>query len=181
MSVGIDTAPRLLTIINVYIPQSARPEEEREAIFEELAGAVERASRKEMVVVGGDFNARLHGRLEAERLIIGPHVFGAGVHRIIRAARGYTERGNRELLMELCRRMELCVMNTWFRHGDAAKVTFAAPGCRELTRPGGRWDTEAFAELDFCLASNRWKTLSWTSAHTRGPGCRLITSRWNLR
>ena len=48
-------------------------------------------------------------------------------------------------------------MNTWFRKPHNKKVTFAAPGTKQLPGPGGEWDPAIFAELDLCITSSRWK------------------------
>jgi len=51
----------------------------------------------------GDFNARLHGVLLGEGHIIGPRVYGRGLAGLIRPERGYGERTNRDLLIDIAR------------------------------------------------------------------------------
>jgi len=163
MAISLDLAPRLLTVICAYAPQSARPEDERSDFFEQLAGLVDNAERKGAVILLGDFNARLHGRLRGEEPVIGPHIYGAGVGRILRTVSEAAGRSNRDLLMEMCQldgpSGVLRIMNTWFRKKDAEKVTFVAPGVDKLPRRGGPWDPASFAELDLCVVPDRWKGL----------------------
>ena len=34
-------------------------------------------------IIAGDFNARIHGRLRGEEDYLGPHLYGAGIERIL--------------------------------------------------------------------------------------------------
>jgi len=136
----LDLAPRLLTVIGAYAPQSSRPEDERRAFYQELAEVIQRAERKAMVLVLGDLNARLHARMTAERDVIGPHIYGLGLNRIQRPDRGYGETTNRDLLVQLCltggRDGRYLIMNTWFCKPDRHKVTCMAPGVSQLPKGG---------------------------------------------
>eukprot|EP00969_Alexandrium_andersonii_P082349 3629597-Alexandrium_andersonii.AAC.1 len=51
------TAPREIAIINVYIPQSGRPVEERQKVFDDLYELLEHEHSKGVTIVVGDFNA----------------------------------------------------------------------------------------------------------------------------
>jgi len=156
VSLGLDTAPRRLTVICACIPQSGRPEEDRAGVMEELSKAVLWASRKGIVLTLGDLSARLHGRRETEEDILGPRLYGAGIAQIVEHAGGPGMGTNRDMLMDLCREHSLRVAHPWFQHGDASKVTHALPGVYRL--PAGRhWDTRMFGEIDFCLVPSRWK------------------------
>ncbi len=64
MAVGLDLAPRRLTVTSVYMPQSRRPEEERAGGggMSELSALIEASLRKGPAIVLGDFNARIHGK-----------------------------------------------------------------------------------------------------------------------
>ena len=53
-----------LNIINTYVPQNARPEEERRAHFEQLQLAINKIEHKGPFVILGDFNSRIHGKLQ---------------------------------------------------------------------------------------------------------------------
>jgi len=157
VSVVLNTAPRVLTVICAYIPQSGRPEDEPSSTFDELSRAVSQASHRGITIVLGDFNARLHGRLRGESDILGPEIFGSGVGRLLAPDRGEAPSSNRDMLMALCAEHGLRVMNTWFRKPDSHRVTFVAPGVGTLPPGRSGWDPAEFAVLDLCLVSSRWK------------------------
>ena len=157
MVVGLNMAPRMLSLVTVYVPQSRRPEEERTGPFEELSKVVGRCAKKGVVMVMGDCNARIHGRLQSEMSILGPHTWGWGVEKVLIPNWGEGERPNRDLLMELCTQHDLVVSNTWFCKSEEKKVTYADPGVKVLPKHGEPWDPTIFAELDLCLVPARWK------------------------
>ena len=78
MVVGLDLAPRRLSVVTVYVPQNARSEEERVGCFEALAQVVDSCQKKGATLVLGDCNARLHARLYGEEHKVGPHIYGGG-------------------------------------------------------------------------------------------------------
>jgi len=162
ISVGVDAAPRLLIIISICIPQSASPEEERTATYEDPSMEIDRASRKGAIVTAGDFNARLHGVLLTDKRVIVPHVYGAGVGRVRRALRGYTETTNRDMLLDLCKSRGLLMMNTWFAGGDASKVTRARG-------PRRGWPEQADAEPGAGRGDRLFLRAQEVEAH--GAGC----------
>jgi len=158
-ALALDLRPRALTVVSVYIPQSQRPEEERVQVFDSLREIMEAAERKGPTLILGDFNARIHGRRSGEAQVLGPHIFGAGVSHLIRPERGYGEKSNRDLMVELCGGGEYLVANTWFKKRDARKVTFMPPGTKQLPGDGEPWDPRLFGEIDFCLVPSRWRNL----------------------
>ena len=153
---GLDLAPRRLSLISAYVPQSRRAEEERTDFVDELAGAIEKCQTKGAVIVLGDFNARIHARLNGEEDRIGPHIYGAGVEKLQDGVWEQGGRTNRDLVMELCAAQGLKIMNTWFRKPESRKVTHRAPGVAKLPTDAQGWDPAFFAELDLCLTPNRW-------------------------
>ena len=76
--VGIDLAPRRLSVVSVYVPHSRKPEAERAALFNELNGVIEKCQKKGATLILGDFNSRIHGRLNGEDQVLGPNMFGYG-------------------------------------------------------------------------------------------------------
>ena len=173
-TVGIDTAPRRLTLITVYMPQSNRPDLERALVYEAWDKQVAKAAKKGPVVTLGDFNARIHGRLMGEEDIIGPHTWGLGVGRLEVPEGLYNrELTNRELLLTVCEGADLRVMNTWFQKTPERKVTYMSPGVETLPKPGQAWDALEFAELDLCVVQSRWKgavrdvqSVTWAGLNT---------------
>uniref|UniRef100_W5MTY7 Endonuclease/exonuclease/phosphatase domain-containing protein n=1 Tax=Lepisosteus oculatus TaxID=7918 RepID=W5MTY7_LEPOC len=58
INVQVAFESRLWNIISVYTPQVGRPQEEKDSFLEDLEEVVSRIPGNEMVVIGGDFNAR---------------------------------------------------------------------------------------------------------------------------
>ena len=68
-----------LTILNIYAPQSARPEEEKEEFYKAAREAIKNINKTGPYLIVGDFNARLQEAAnEDEEEIIGKHTFAKG-------------------------------------------------------------------------------------------------------
>ena len=105
------------TIIQVYAPTGDHSEEEVDAFYEDLHRARRQAGSQDVVIVMGDWNAKIgRGR---EGRVVGP--FGLGVRN---------DRGDK--LYEWCAENEQAVMNTWFKHHPRFLWTWKSPGdyCR---------------------------------------------------
>ena len=173
MTVGLDFAPRMITLVTAYMPHNSRTDLERAEMFEALEAVIANAAKKGPVLVLGDLNARIHGRLEGEEEILGPHTWGLGIGRLARPGDLYTELTNRELLMYVCESQSMKVMNTWFDKPPQKKVTYLSPGVTQLPGPGQPWNPMEYAELDLCLIQDRWKSMikdvqsaTWASLNT---------------
>jgi len=118
----------------------------------------------------GDFNARLHGVLSTEPGVVGRHVYGGGLRTTERPERGDLERTSRDLLIELCKSRGLLTMSTWFRHTDASMVTCMAPGVPKAPAVRDGWNPTKYGQVDFCLASERWKTIVQDVRSNTGAG-----------
>ena len=59
----------------------------------------------------------------------------------------------------MCHTHGLRVMNTWYKKPQGRKVTYMAPGTKVLPGPNEDWDPSVFAQLDLCLAPDRWKCM----------------------
>ena len=160
-AVGIDTSAALLTLISAYIPPNTRPEADRAPVWDALWELVEARERKGPVMVLGDLNARLHARLEGERDVIGPNIYGLGVGGLARLWREgkADERSNRDILVEKCRAGGYRIMNTWFKKPERKHVTFYTAGVETLPKSGEAWDPGDFGELDMCVVKGNWKSM----------------------
>ena len=68
-----------LTIVNVYAPQSGRPEEEKEQFYQQLKEVLSKTNKKGPILIIGDFNARLQEpEDEEEEEWIGEHTYAKG-------------------------------------------------------------------------------------------------------
>ena len=96
-----------LGIVDNYAPHSGYDYGTRQRHFTALQAAYEALSCHGLKNVLGDFNARLHTQLAGEHEVLGPHCFGNPDF-------SQTPESNRELLMETCAAVGLCVANSFF-------------------------------------------------------------------
>ena len=57
----------------------------------------------------------------------------------------------------MCQTLGLKAMNTWFKKGDARKVTFRESWVKKDPKQDEAWEPSSYAELDLCVAQERWK------------------------
>ena len=141
-----------LNIINGYAPHAERPDEEKDMFYESLAGEVERLRGKGVLVILGDFNARVQRSVGEEEECIGPFTFDRENTRLEQMGEEATD--NRQRLLALCGEHDLMVANTWFQKPDRRLVTFRAPGV-ENREPRTR--ARGFETLDYILVQRRWR------------------------
>ena len=117
-----------LKVIQVYAPTSTHPDEEVEAMYEDISRAIH-ASKTHFSVVMGDFNARL-GQRSGNELKVGQ--FGVGQRN---------QRGQR--LAEFMEKEGLYMMNSFFKKPPHRKWTWMSP------------DGKTKNEVDFILTNKR--------------------------
>lgn len=103
------------TVMQVYAPTDAASQSEKQAFYTALQGAMSRVPRHDMLLVLGDFNARVGNDHRT-------HGGGVVGHH---GLPGTTENG--EMLLDFCALNRLVVTNTLFAHKRAHKVTWLAP------------------------------------------------------
>ena len=67
MHIQIDAAPFPICIINAYAPQAGASMEEKNKFYDELEKRYEKFRKSHRTYIMGDFNARIHYVLEAEK------------------------------------------------------------------------------------------------------------------
>ena len=87
-----------LTLISVYGPTKQRSQEEKEQFYEKL-GSCTPATKKDTIIILGDFNARVGKDWKSQLNVIGKHDVGNMNSKGI-------------MLLELCGRFQLSVMGT---------------------------------------------------------------------
>lgn len=108
-----------LTFISVYAPTHSSKEQrltQKASFYEDLQTAVDRAPRGNVVVIAGDFNARVGSSpaVYIEAGVAGRH--GVGVRN-----------SSGDQLLNFCLKNRLCVTNTFFSHPDRHKYTWQHP------------------------------------------------------
>src|SRR6218665_2511387 len=90
-----------ITIIQVYAPTSTALEEEQDDFFNKLQSTIDRTTKRDVIMVIGDFNAK-----------VGDHNGGVG-DTICGHGLGIQNEA-RERIIESCDGNNLKIMNTWF-------------------------------------------------------------------
>ena len=129
-SVRFQGKPFNITVIQVYAPTSNAEEAEVELFYEDLQDLLELTSKKDILFIIGDWNAKV----ETQET---PGVTGKFGLRI------WNEAGQR--LIEFCQENALLIVNTLFQH----KRRFYT-----RTSPDGQHRNQ----IDYILSSQRWRS-----------------------
>jgi len=114
MMVKLSGKPVDVVVIQVYMATSDYKEEEIEEMYERRGEIMDRETKgRDYTVLMGDFNA----------------VVGEGREDKITGKFGLGKRNGRgELLVEFCKRRQLCINNTWFDQEKRRRYTWTRPG-----------------------------------------------------
>ena len=158
ISVRFQGKPFNITVIQVYALISNAEEAEVEQLYEELQDLLELTSKKDVLFITGDWNAKV-GSQETPGVT---GKFGLGVQN---------EAGKR--LIEFCQENALVIANTLFQQHKIRLYTWTSPD-------GLHWN-----QTDNILCSQRWRS-SIQSAQTRpGAECgsdhELLTAKFRLK
>ena len=132
MSVRLQAKPVNVTLIQVYAPTSDAGDDEREQFYDDLQELLDSTPASDLVLVSGDFNARIGNNLVKleERGIVGKYGLGRR-----------NDAG--ENMADFCIANRLCIMNTSFQHHPRRLFTW--------THPNGR----SKQQIDYVLVSTR--------------------------
>ena len=146
ISVHFQGKPFNITVIQAYAPTSNTEEAEVERFYEDLQDLLELTSKKGVLFIIGDWNAKV-GSQETPGVI---GKFGLGA---------WNEAGQR--LIEFCQENTLVIANTLFQQHEGRLYTWTSP------------DGPHQNQIDYILCSQRWRS-STQSARTRlGADCGL--------
>ena len=104
-------------IISVYAPTMTNPEEDKEGFYSQLRKVLFQVSRKDKLILTGDFNARVGCEQDKWEGINWLHAMEKCNF-------------NRELLLALCSEYGLVITNTVFMQREHHKVTWMHPRSR---------------------------------------------------
>ena len=142
ISVRLRGHPFNITILQAYAPTGTAPDEDIDMFYEQLDDALEKIPARDMLVVMGDWNAKI-GQTNAKSAVTGR--FGLGERN---------ERGDK--LEEFCLAHNLVIGNTLFQQHPRRLWTWLSPGDRVRN------------QIDYIMVRNRWRS-SLLSVKTR-PG-----------
>ena len=148
ISIKIKAKPRNLHIVQVYAPTSTAEDEILEDFYSSLETVMKKAKSGEILVVMGDFNAKL-GNTKADnyaRLNVG--YFGMGARN---------QRGER--FLQFCIENSLTVTNTLFQQHVRRLYIW--------TSPGGEYKNQ----IDYILIKSRWRTSIKMAKTLPGADC----------
>ena len=132
ITLRVNAPPVNITFVQVYAPTGASSEEEITAFYEQLQGVLDNVCRKDVIVIMGDWNAKI-GKSVHKSDNIGPYGLG-----------DRNERG--DLLDDFCVANELVVSNTTFQQHPRRLYTWTSPGDRVRN------------QIDYILIGIRWRT-----------------------
>ena len=144
ISVHLQGKPFNITVIQVYAPTSNTEETEVERFYEDLQDLLELTSKKDVLFIIGDWNAKV-GSQETPGVT---GKFGLGMQN---------EAGQR--LIEFCQENALVIVNALFQQHKTRRYTWTSP------------DDQHRNQIDYILCSQRWRS-SIQSTKTR-PGTDL--------
>ena len=130
MRVRLNGTPVDIVVIVTYMPTTDHDDEEVETVYEQVEDAIRRGRGDDYVIVMGDLNAVVGA--ESEEDVTGRYGLGKR-----------NERG--QMLVEFCKRNNLCITNTWYRQSKRRIYTWKAPG--DLRR----------MQLDYIMVRKRYR------------------------
>ena len=128
------------TIIAVYAPtnplnSSCSANEPSDTFYDLLQATLSAAPQRDMIIILGDFNARVGADSHQGKTIIGPHGLGE-------------QNGNGKRLFDFCTANQLLVTNIWFQHKPLHQATWYRNGNR--SHPGHM--------IDYVLVNNHFRS-----------------------
>ena len=103
-----------MTAVQAYVPTEDKTDKEKENIYENLRTVVENVRQHDMLLIMGDFNAKM-GQED-------------GIWRDVMRAFGVVLRNdNGRRLLEFFAKHRLCVTNTVFKHKIEHKASWTSP------------------------------------------------------
>ena len=120
--------------------------------YHNLRQTLRQVSDAEIRLIFGDFNARLRCVQDDDRPQVGSHIFGRGFDFLNGASPNTLE--NRDFFVDFLKSEDFWAMNTHFRKSLKSLCTFSEVS---NTEGGSPWDATRYAQIDYSLASSRWK------------------------
>ena len=140
ISVCFQGKPFNITVIQVYAPTSNAEEAEVERFYEDLQDLLELTSKKDVLFIIGDWNAKV-GNQEKPGVT---GIFGLGIQN---------EAG--QMLIEFCQENALITANTLFQQHKRRLYTWTSP------------DGQYRNQIDYILCSQRWRSSIQSAKKTR--------------
>ena len=108
-----------VVIIQCYSPTTSHSFEVVEQFYSDIQQVIDTTSKRDILFVNGDFNAKVGDLHTVEPTVVGIHN---------NAPRGFNDRG--EMLVNFCKQNDLVIANTQFQHRVGRMWTWMSPGDR---------------------------------------------------
>ncbi|KAI5086429.1 hypothetical protein C0J45_2298, partial [Silurus meridionalis] len=121
MIMKVEVKGMMINVISAYVPQVGCEMEEKEKFWSELDEVVDGVPRKERLVIGADFNGHVGEGNRGDEGVMGRY--------------GFKERNvERQMVVDFAKRMEMAVVNTYFKKKEDHRVTYKSGGrCTQVT------------------------------------------------
>ncbi|KAL9976159.1 hypothetical protein ACROYT_G013418 [Oculina patagonica] len=106
------------TIIQVYAPTNDADTDEKDGFYDLLQQVYDRTPQHDIIIIMGDWNAKLGHQLEGENGVVGKHGLGSD------------RSDNGERFIEFCAANNMAITTTMFPHKDIHKYTWTSPDGR---------------------------------------------------
>ena len=141
---------RKIHIIAVYAPTLQTCERDtgkREELYEKIEATIDKISKRDIVVVAGDFNSKVGSQQQTDdKDCVG--LYGKGKRN-----------SSGEVLADLCTREDLCITNTFFQHKLGHRTTWIAPMRSFKTHDGTERRNPIRNQIDFIIIQKQIKHL----------------------
>ena len=115
MAMKLEVNGSILNIVSAYASQVNYSMEEKNDFWEDLDGLIEIILKKERIVLGADLNRHVdEGNIEDEEIM---GRYGAG-----------TRNKEGSMVVDFGKRMDLVIVNTYFKKKDEHRVTYKSGG-----------------------------------------------------
>lgn len=135
MVARFQASPKNVTFVQVYAPTLQADSDVKDEFYARLMQTLDRVSKSDIVIVLGDFNAKVGSDNRGWENVMGKH--GLGPDRM---------NDNGTLFAELCVKYNLVIGGTLFPHKECHKATWVSP------------DKVTKNQIDHIAISRKWKT-----------------------
>ena len=115
MAMKLEVKRFILNIVSAYAPQVNNSMEEKNDFWEDLDGLIESISKEERIVLGADLNGHVGERNIGDEEIM--ERYGTG-----------TRNNEGSMIVDFGKRMDLAIVNTYFKKKDEHSVTYKSGG-----------------------------------------------------
>ena len=115
MAMKLEVKRSILNIVSAYAPQVNYSMEEKNDFWEDLDGLIESISKEERIVLGADLNGHVGEGNIGDEEIMGRYCAG-------------TRNKEGSMVVDFGKRMDLTIVNTYFKKKDEHRVTYKSGG-----------------------------------------------------